>query len=192
MGRAEPERGLPFERDRIDGDDPVRAGRHRSLDRVDAHPADSHDDNWVPRRTFAVVVAEPQPVVTQQPTSAALSSGMSSSILIVNVSWTVTYGQLPDPRPHLRDNAGALMPAECGERRQPKVAVGQMRVGVAYAGGCDPDLHLAGSRVTDLDLLDAPRLVNTPEKGAFGPHLIVLPVYVPTCQRANRRSLSHA
>ena len=41
-----------------------------------------------PARTSAAYVAEPQPVVTPQPTSAAFSSGMSGLILTQLISDT--------------------------------------------------------------------------------------------------------
>ncbi len=46
-----------------------------------------------PGRTSATLVAEPQPVVTPQPTSAATSSGMSGSTLTSDASCTVMYGE---------------------------------------------------------------------------------------------------
>ncbi len=42
-----------------------------------------------PGRTSATLVAEPQPVVTPQPTSAASSSGMSGSIFTTDAWCTV-------------------------------------------------------------------------------------------------------
>ncbi len=46
-----------------------------------------------PGRTSATLVAEPHPVVTPQPTSAATSSGMSGSILTTDAWCTVMYGE---------------------------------------------------------------------------------------------------
>ena len=46
-----------------------------------------------PGRTSATLVAEPQPVVTPQPTSAATSSGMSGSIFTTEAWCTVMYGE---------------------------------------------------------------------------------------------------
>ncbi len=46
-----------------------------------------------PGCTSAAYVAEPQPVVTPQPTSAALSRGMSSSILMQLASLQTVYGE---------------------------------------------------------------------------------------------------
>src|SRR5699024_1656812 len=47
-----------------------------------------------------ISVADPQPVATPQPSRAALSSGMSFSILTTEDWWTVTYGENV-PRTHI-------------------------------------------------------------------------------------------
>jgi len=46
-----------------------------------------------PGRTSATLVAEPHPVVTPQPTSAATSSGMSGSIFTTDAWCTVMEGE---------------------------------------------------------------------------------------------------
>src|SRR5690625_1320825 len=46
-----------------------------------------------PALTSATLVAEPQPVVTPQPTRQATSNGISLSILTTEDWWTVTYGE---------------------------------------------------------------------------------------------------
>jgi hypothetical protein len=46
----------------------------------------------------------------------------------------------------------------------------QVVVGVAHAGGFHLDLDLIFCRVTDLDLLDRPRLVELPDECAFCLH----------------------
>ena len=67
----------------------VRAGHGVVGDRYAGRPA--HRDAAV--TVLAALAAEPQPVVTPQPTSAATSSGMSGSIFTTDAWWTVMYGE---------------------------------------------------------------------------------------------------
>src|SRR5699024_8196143 len=64
--------------------------RHHSLPLRDALPLSTTPTS--PSLVPPISVADPQPVQTPQPSSAALSRGMSSSILTTEDWWTVTYG----------------------------------------------------------------------------------------------------
>ena len=78
VGGAEDLGLLALPLDRVDGDDVAGAGHGRALHGVhaDAAEADDHDGLAGAGRRRRRSAA-PQPVVTPQPTSAALSSGMS-------------------------------------------------------------------------------------------------------------------
>ena len=75
-----------------------------------------------------------------------------------------------DARADLGDDAGALMSAQYGEAQHRDAAGDQVVVGVAHARRFHLDLDLAWLRVTDLDLLDRPRLIELPDERAFCLH----------------------
>ena len=68
------------------------------------------------------------------------------------------------------DDAGALVSAQHRESKHRDAAGDQVVVGVAHAGGFHLDLDLIFGGVTDLDLLDRPRLVELPDERAFCLH----------------------
>jgi hypothetical protein len=69
----------------------------------------------------------------------------------------------------LDDDAGSFVSGQDGQlhRRGPG---DQVVIGVAEPGCFQLDLHLAGTRVTDVDLLHRPRFVDTPQRRALGLH----------------------
>ena len=85
----------------------------------------------------------------------------------------MTWSPGPDERhalPHALDDAGALV-AEDARRVPGRVgARGRVEVGVADAAGGEPDEHLAGLRLREVDLLDDERLPELLEHGGADPH----------------------
>ena len=83
----------------------------------------------------------------------------------------------PDERhalPHALDDAGALM-AEDARRIAARIgARGRVEVGVADPAGGEPDEHLAGPGLREVDLLDDERLPELLEHGGADPHAAIL------------------
>jgi len=75
-----------------------------------------------------------------------------------------------DPLPHALDHTGPLV-AEDARGIPARVRAGRgVEVGVAHAAGCEPDEHLAGPRLRQVDLLDGERLPELLEDGGTDPH----------------------
>jgi hypothetical protein len=85
----------------------------------------------------------------------------------------ITRLQPGDARPDLLDDAGAFVPADDGETGR-QVAVAQVLVGMAQAGGREADQHLAGLRPVQVDLGDLERPPVTPEDGRASSHVKLL------------------
>ncbi len=81
-----------------------------------------------------------------------------------------------DTRADLGHDARAFVAAEHREARHRDVAGHQVVVGMAHARGFHLNLDLVLDGVTDLDLLDRPRLVELPDESAFGLHRVCLPL----------------
>ena len=75
-----------------------------------------------------------------------------------------------DALPHGLDDAGALVPEHHRHAAGAEVAVGEVEVGVAHAGGGDAHEQLAGARRLELDLLDGERRVVGVQDGGADPH----------------------
>ena len=82
----------------------------------------------------------------------------------------VTRTDVLDTWADLGDDAGALMPAQHREAAHRDAAGDQVVVGVTHPRRLHADLDLVLDRVTDLDLLDRPRLVELPDESAFCLH----------------------
>ena len=74
------------------------------------------------------------------------------------------------------DDAGALVAQHEGPiEREAAVAVDDVQIAVADAGGNGADQHLAAPRLVDVDLLDRQRLVHLAEDGGCHLHGMRLP-----------------
>ncbi len=79
----------------------------------------------------------------------------------------VARREVVDSLADLDDDTGAFVAAEDRERRHRDVAGDDVVIGVAHARHFERDLDLALARVTDLDLLDRPRLMEIPDERTF-------------------------
>ena len=72
----------------VDGDDRVRRHHRPALHRIQADASDPKMAMLAPGGTAAVLITAPTPVMTEQPMSAARSSGMALSIAMAEDSCT--------------------------------------------------------------------------------------------------------
>src|ERR687897_176550 len=82
----------------------------------------------------------------------------------------VAGGHVRDALPHRLDHAGALVAEHHRHAAGAEVAVGEVQVGVADAGGGDAHEQLAGARRVELELLHGERLVVRVQHGGADLH----------------------
>ena len=86
----------------------------------------------------------------------------------------IAHLQVADPGADLLDDARPLVPADDRQCHAGQISGLDMVVGMAQPGGLERDQDLALLRSVEVDFLDRPRLVESPQHGGVRLHASTL------------------